>query len=99
MAFSRKRPLTDEEKSQLEWLFGQPVNDINELLKNFTQFLAGLISVCGTLEFNDKSYFVQLRISDDDVDFIRIVPFDYVELQERKRDFVLVFKRTPKRGK
>jgi len=99
MAFSRKRPLTDEEKSQLEWLFCQPVNDINELLKNFTQFLSGLISVCGTLEFNDKSYFVQLRISDDDVDFIRIVPFDYVEQQERKRDFVLVFKRFPKRGK
>ncbi|MTT64677.1 hypothetical protein [Parasutterella excrementihominis] len=99
MAYSRKRPLTDEEKRQLEWLFDQPVNDINELLKNFTQFLAGIISVGGILEFNDKSYFVHLRISDDDVDFIRIVPFDYVEQQERKRNFILIFKRKPKRGK
>lgn len=65
MSFPLNAPLSDEQKAELQKIFGQPVNDVNEIVENFCYMLSSTFSDCGTTEVGDRKYFVHLAVKDD----------------------------------
>lgn len=92
MDFPLNAPLTEEHKTELEKIFGQPVNDVNEIVENFCYMLSACFSDVGTTQAGDRKYFVHLAVKDDCLIINRCVEYNTIMRKDVKNGVDIQFR-------
>lgn len=99
MSFPLNAPLTDEQKAELEKIFGQPVNDVNEIVENFCYMLSSVFSDCGTTKIGERKYFVHLAVKDDCLFINKCVEYNTIMRKDVKNGVDIQFRLKTSRSK
>lgn len=101
MKFSLKAPLAEEQRAELEKMFGQPVEDVNEIVDNFNKMFSSTFLDVGTTEVGDRKYFVHIQYHiDDSVSIRKCVEYNTIMRKDVKNGVDIQFRlKTPRRRK
>lgn len=100
MSFPLNAPLNEAQKTELEKIFGQPVNDANEIVENFCYMLSACFSDVGTTQVGERKYFVHLAVKDDCLIINRCVEYNTIMRKDVKNGVDIQFRlKTPRRRK
>lgn len=92
MSFPLKKPLTDEQRVELEKIFGQPVNDVNEIVENFRYLFSAFFSDVGTTYVGDRNYYVHLAVKDDCLVINKCVEYNTIMRKDVKNGVDIQFR-------
>lgn len=92
MKFPLNAPLTEEHKTELEKIFGQPVEDVNEIVNNFCYMLSACFSDVGTTQVGDRTYFVHLASKDDCLVINKCVEYNTIMRKDVKNGVDIQFR-------
>lgn len=100
MSFPLNAPLSEEQKAELEKIFGQPVEDVKEILENFCYMLTTTFSDAGTTQVGDRKYYVHLAVKDDCLCINKCIEYNIIMRKDVKNGVDIQFRlKTPRRRK